>query len=362
MRRKYFLLYILGLLLDDFLSFSFLLFFGHRQMDRLDSAPQPTSSDGADSRLRELSLREREIQIKAEEVELKRNEAEKSSRLGPILIAVWTAAVAALGNGVVSWVNGQQMHRLESEKAQSAVILEVVKTNSPDKAANNLAFLVEIGVISQQQAGERLQKYLKTRVAGQGPSIPQSNQGSPSELSGEAACPPVAGDYVVVNVHLGDGDGGLNIRVGPNQTQIGVIPTTGTGVDVGTCTGGWCQVRYKCLSGWAFANYLALRSTRLVRVKGASEPAGLIVRRDPGIKGEPTGTLAAITTDVVKHVCQTAPLTDNEQWCQISAGKVSGWVPLENLEDQPKQQASQVAPTASNVALTPTATAPPPPQ
>src|SRR4051812_42693654 len=92
--------------------------------------------------------------ITAREADLKRSEADRSSKLSPILIAVWTAAIAAVGNGVVSWLNGQQMHRLESAKAQSAVILEVVKTNSPDKAANNLAFLVEIGVNSQEQAGE----------------------------------------------------------------------------------------------------------------------------------------------------------------------------------------------------------------
>ena len=238
------------------------------------------------------------------------------------------------------------MHRLESAKAQSAVILEVVKTNSPDKAANNLAFLVEIGVISQEQAGERLKNYLKTRVAGQGPSISQSSDPAQNNLSGDLTCPAVSGDYVVVNVHLGDADGGLNIRVGPNQTAIGVIPTTGTGVDVGTCTGGWCQVRYKCLSGWAYADYLALRSTRLAHLKDVSDPAGQIVRRDPGHKGEPTGALAATTTEVVKHVCQKAPLTENEQWCQISSGKIAGWVPLENLEDQPKRAAPQGVPPA----------------
>ena len=85
-----------------------------------------------------------------------RTPAGKSSSLTPILIAIWTTAIAALGNGVVSWFNGRQMYALEQEKAQSAVILEVVKTNSPDKAAGNLAFLVEIGVISEEQAGERL--------------------------------------------------------------------------------------------------------------------------------------------------------------------------------------------------------------
>jgi len=331
-------------------------------MGPIAPTPQTDVGDDADSRLKELSLREREIQIKAEEVELKRSEAEKNSRLGPILIAVWTAAIAALGNGVVTWINGQQMHLLEREKAQSAVILEVVKTNSPDKAASNLAFLVDIGVISQEQAGERLQKYLKTRVAGQGPSIPQSGDGTPNDLSADAACRAADGDYVVANVRLGDSDGGLNIRLGPNQTAVGVIPTTGTGVDVGTCTGGWCQVRYRCLSGWAFADYLALRSTRLVKVKGLSDPAGLIVRRDPGVKGAPTGTLALTATDVVKHVCQTAPLTNNEQWCQISAGKISGWVPLANLEDQLPQQAARGAPDAIDIEPRPTGSAPSPPE
>ena len=155
-----------------------------------------------------------------------RTPAGKSSSLTPILIAIWTTAIAALGNGVVSWFNGRQMYALEQEKAQSAVILEVVKTNSPDKAAGNLAFLVEIGVISEEQAGERLKNYLRTRVAGQGPSIPQSGETSSGDASGDATCSPVAGDYVVTNVHLGDSDGGLNIRVGPNQTAIGVIPAT----------------------------------------------------------------------------------------------------------------------------------------
>ncbi|QPF81978.1 hypothetical protein IC762_19485 [Bradyrhizobium genosp. L] len=288
--------------------------------------------------------------------------AEKGSKLSPILIAVWTAAIAALGNGVVSYMNGRQMYALEHEKAQSAVILEVVKTNSPDRAAGNLAFLVEIGVISEEQAGERLKNYLKTRVAGQGPSLPSVSDKSSGDLSAEATCAPVAGDYVVAGVHLGDSDGGLNIRVGPNQTSIGVIPTTGTGIDVGTCMNAWCQVRYKCLSGWAFANYLALRTSRLARVKGSTDPGGLVVRRDPGPKGEPTGALAAGTPDVVKHVCQEAPLTDHEQWCQISSGKIAGWVPYANLEDQKNLPTAQAAPVADHAATQSVEATPAPPK
>lgn len=329
--------------------------------------PPPGPNDPSDDRLKEIALREREIQIKAEEIELKRSEAARSSKFGPILIAIWTAAAAAAGNGVVSWINGQQMHRLESEKAQSAVILEVVKTGSPDKAASNLAFLVEIGVISQEQAGARLRNYLQTRVAGQGPSTPGLKDGSTGDLSADAACAS-AGDYVVVNVHWGDDDGGLNIRIGPNKTPVGVIPATGTGVDVGACSGGWCQVRYKCLSGWAYAQHLALRSTRLARFKDVSDPKGMLVRRDPRIEAEPVGTLAANTADVVKHICQPAPLSTDEEWCQISVGKMSGWVPHKNLEDQPVASASHaVSSTIADgakpaSATTPASTAPPRPE
>jgi uncharacterized protein YraI len=301
------------------------------------------------------------------ELRTPRAKRETDSKISPLLIAVWTAAAAAIGNGMVSAFNGWQTHKLETEKSQSAVILEVVKTNSPDKAANNLAILVDIGVIAEEHVvGQRLRTYLKTRTAGQGPSIPSNKDGVPNDAANDSACA-ATGEYVVVNVHWGDDDGGLNIRTGPNQTQLGVIPTTGTGVDVGTCRGGWCQVRYKCVYGWAFAQHLALRSTRLVRVKGTPDPPGLIVRRDPGAEGEPTGALAPGTSDVVKHVCQTTAKTGDEQWCQISTGKISGWVPLANLEDQPKQApqaVSSAVPEQAKTAgaATPASTAPPPPQ
>jgi SH3-like domain-containing protein len=289
----------------------------------------------------EFKLREQEIKNKAAEIELKRSEAENSSKRGPILIAIWSAVAAAAANGVVSWFNGQQVHKLEIEKAQSAIILEVVKTNNPDKAANNLAFLVDIGLISEEQAGARLRNYLKTRVPGQGPSLSQSTKET-GDSNSEGSCS-APGDYVVVDVRWGDTDDGLNIRVGPNQTVIGVIPQTGIGVDVGTCTGGWCQVRYKCFNGWAFAQHLALRSTRLAHVKVGPDEQGLVVRKDPGVSGVQTGTLAPKATDLVKHICQPAPLPTDEEWCLISADKVSGWVPAKNLEKEIMQQASQAA-------------------
>jgi uncharacterized protein YraI len=326
-------------------------------------SPHQIPDDESDARRTEFDKGEHEVQLKVAEIELKHSQAEKDSRLTPILIAVWTAAVAALGNGAVSWFNGQQTYRLESEKAQSAIILEVVKTNGPDRAATSLGLLLQIGVISQEYAGEKLQSYLKTRAAGQGPS----KDGVSSDPASEANCKPT-GDYVVVDVHWGDADGGLNVRVGPNQTQVGVIPATGTGIDVGACTGGWCQVHYRCLSGWAFAQHLKLRSTRLANVKGVSDSTGLIVRRDPDrATGVQTGTLASAAKDIVKHSCQTGQPMNDEQWCQISAGTISGWVPQENLADEPMPQTPSVVSNARSEVIapanpTPTGSAPPRPE
>ena len=315
----------------------------------MPSPKPPGTDDETANNNAEAKVDDHELANQFPQDKIEQTKPEKNSNLTPILIAVWTAVVAAFGNGAVSWFNGQETCKLESEKAQSAVILEVVKT-SPDRAANNLAILVDIGVINEEQTSKRLREYLKTRAAGQGPSIPVAKDGVVAESTNDASCS-TTGDYVVVNVHWGDDDGGLNIRTGPNQTQLGVIPATGTGIDVGTCRGGWCQVHYKCASGWAFAQHLALRATRLSRVTDTS--TDIIVRRDPGVTGVQTGTLTATATDIVRHVCQPAPLPSDDEWCQVSAGKISGWVPAHNLEAQTKQNSPSV---------TSAATAPPRPE
>jgi SH3-like domain-containing protein len=284
----------------------------------------------------ELKLRERELSIKEEEIKLKREENAKVYWRSPLIIALVATFLAAIGNLGLAWYNGSQQHKLETErtdstrriegqKAEAALILEVVKTNDPDKAAVNLAFLLEAGLVAEDGRRQQISSYLGTRKSGQGPQLSALTGPTPGADS-EGACTQSQGDHVIVGVHWGDADGGLVVRTRPKATQIGIIPSTGIGVTVGSCEAGWCQVRHKCLSGWAFARYIALRTSRLHRVTGieVTDVKGLTIRKEPQYDAEPSGAIPANATDVIVHVCE--PILDQTQWCQVTYDKFSGWV------------------------------------
>ena len=103
----------------------------------------------------------------------------------PLVLAVLGATVAALGNMAVSWMNGRDQRRLqeqnnadtqrlESFKAELARVLEVIKTNDPDKAAVNLRFLLDAGLIHNEETAAYIKKYISTRSKGEGPVLPVS--------------------------------------------------------------------------------------------------------------------------------------------------------------------------------------------
>jgi hypothetical protein len=106
-----------------------------------------------------------EYTLRQAELELKREELNRSRWVNPLVIAIFAAAAAALGNAGVTLISSNQQSKLERERAaatealnseqsrstlkleqtksEAARILEVVKTNNPDKAAANLKFLIE---------------------------------------------------------------------------------------------------------------------------------------------------------------------------------------------------------------------------
>jgi hypothetical protein len=114
-----------------------------------------------------------------EELSLKRDELNRSRWINPLVIAVFAAAAAGIGNAGVTLIssnkqlelekekamltqnlNVEQSHstlRLEQTKSEAARILEVVKTNDPDKAAANLKFLIDIGLIDDASTRVHIQ-------------------------------------------------------------------------------------------------------------------------------------------------------------------------------------------------------------
>jgi hypothetical protein len=150
----------------------------------------------ADIRLREreIAIREREQDIKDRELQAKIDEQIRSRWTNPLVLAVLAAALAATGNAGVAVINGilqrsierdratsqiefearkaEENRLLEEAKGESARILEVIKTNEPDKAAVNLNFLLQTGLITNKDRRESLARFLETRKPGQGPVLP----------------------------------------------------------------------------------------------------------------------------------------------------------------------------------------------
>ena len=71
-----------------------------------------------------------------------------------------------------SSVNGLEQRQLERQKSEETRILEMIKTGDPDKAAENLKFLLEAGLIESQNRTAKIQRFLDSRTPGTGPNLP----------------------------------------------------------------------------------------------------------------------------------------------------------------------------------------------
>jgi hypothetical protein len=135
-------------------------------------------------REREIAVLEREQAAKERDLDLKAAQAKSDKWRNPIMIAIFAGAIAAMGNSAVSFFNSEQERQLEAQKAEQTRILEMIKTGDPDKAAQNLEFLVNAGLIDDTGRKEKLQKYLSERKPGAGPSL-----ASASVLDNPISCP-----------------------------------------------------------------------------------------------------------------------------------------------------------------------------
>jgi hypothetical protein len=125
-------------------------------------------------RREEIELRKADQRRLDDELAFKKVEAKRSRWWSPLVIAILGAALAAVGNAVVAWVNGRDQQAIEAQKAESERILAAIRTNNPDAAATNLKFLIDAGLITQAQ--DKISSYLKGRTPGQGPALPSSVQ------------------------------------------------------------------------------------------------------------------------------------------------------------------------------------------
>lgn len=122
----------------------------------------------------EVASRERELSLKEGELALRRSEHESAQWRSPLVLGVFAAAIAAGGNAVVSYTNATAQRELENQKAEQARILEMIKTGDPDKAAENLRFLVDAGLVTDVPLKQRVSEFLAARKPGSGPTLPSA--------------------------------------------------------------------------------------------------------------------------------------------------------------------------------------------
>jgi len=161
-----------------------------------------------------------EYQLKTRELDLKQKEQERSNWSNPLFLAILAAAVAGLGNAIVAIINGRLQRQIEQSKATESLrieesrseagrILEMIKTGEPDKAAGNLKFLIDTGLISNEERVAQIQGYLSRREPGTGPFLPAADGRYMFEQS-EGLTKPVAetlekslNDFIAYLDHLG---------------------------------------------------------------------------------------------------------------------------------------------------------------
>jgi len=127
-----------------------------------------------------------EYQLKIRELDLKQKEQQRSNWSNPLVVAILAAAVAGLSNAFVAMINGRLQRQIEESKAAESLrieesrseagrILEMIKTGEPDKAAGNLKFLIDTGLINNEERVAQIQRYLSTRQPGTGPFLPAAD-------------------------------------------------------------------------------------------------------------------------------------------------------------------------------------------
>ena len=137
-------------------------------------------------RAREVSVKEREQATR--ELELKTRDHAGSSWRNPLVIAIVAAAVAAAGNAIVVVVNGFLQRQLEDRRAEQSLILEVIKTDNADMGAENLDFLLRVGLVADPNLREKLDGYLAEREPGSGPTLPAQQPFSVIGQQGRYLC------------------------------------------------------------------------------------------------------------------------------------------------------------------------------
>jgi hypothetical protein len=124
----------------------------------------------------------KQIQLDTAIVEYELKKAELSSQsstsakvlavlANPVVVVGLISVIVALTSGVVTWIVSTAQANLERQKNDNALIIEAIKTGDMGMAMTNLRFLIDAGILSEQN--QNLREFMKnTRSGPGGPVLP----------------------------------------------------------------------------------------------------------------------------------------------------------------------------------------------
>lgn len=127
---------------------------------------------------RSVAATEREAAVKEREVLIKEKEFARAWKLqSPVVAAFVVGMFAIFANAVVGGYNGHlealksmEIRKLQATQAEQSRLLQALQA-PPDKAAENLQFLLDIGLIADIELGSKIRTFLANRKSGEGPSL-----------------------------------------------------------------------------------------------------------------------------------------------------------------------------------------------
>jgi hypothetical protein len=131
--------------------------------------------------LQELELRVKEHELKLRETEIRAKERELSTSkwMNPVVIGLFAAVLALIGNIIVTVFNNQNTQEVEHFHTQSTLILEAIKTNGDTNAAcKNLIFFASLGLL------EDTNHAITGACPGNVQGVPSVSEEGPPDLSG----------------------------------------------------------------------------------------------------------------------------------------------------------------------------------
>ena len=142
----------------------------------------------------ELEMKARELDLRARELDLAAGRARAERWRNPLTVAVIAAALAGFSNAYIAYANNRAQVALETSKAESARILEVLKIGEPSRVRENLHFLVQLGLVQSEPLKGRLEAW----DANPRRAPAYLSPGGPAAVHGQAGAPaaeiPKAGD------------------------------------------------------------------------------------------------------------------------------------------------------------------------